>query len=210
MPSPPAQSLLTAWSATAGGGPIRRLGAVTRAAVATARGERRAAAAPYLALVDAEASRAALPVPAARALARASRFRTLPAALGVSRRVLSRRVGVGLRGPGLARAAARVHSVLELHGASVPVVIFGHTHRAQKSAIAGTCACYVNTGTWSDDVRGDGPDREDDQLFPYARVDALETEGVVTAQGSLRYWGVSGRPGMPAGDPSAHEPALPA
>ena len=135
--SPPAQSLLTAWSATAGGGPIRRLGAVTRAAVATARGEQRAAAAPYLALVDAEASRAALPVPAARALVRVSRFRTLPTAVGVSRRVLSRRIGVGPRGPGLARAAARVHCALDRNGASVPVVIFGHTHRAEKGRSQG-------------------------------------------------------------------------
>ena len=208
--SPPAQSLLTAWSATAGGGPIRRLGAVTRAAVATARGEQRAVAAPYLALVDAEASRAALPVPAARALVRVSRFRTLPAAVGVSRRVLSRRIGVGPRGPGLARAAARVHCALDRNAASVPVVIFGHTHRAEKGPIAGTSACYLNTGTWSDDVRGGGPDRDDDRLFPYVRVDALDAEGAVTVQASLRYWGVSGRPGMPTGDPSAHEPALPA
>ena len=113
------------------------------------------------------------------------------------------------RGSTLAQAAARVHSALDLHGAAVPFVVFGHTHRAQKHVIAGTSACYLNTGTWSDDVRGGGPDRADDRLFPYVRVDALDAGGVVTAQASLRYWGVSGRPGTPTGDPSAREPVLP-
>ena len=55
---------------------------------------------------------------------------------------------------------------------------------------------YLNTGTWSDDVRGGGPDRRDDQLFPYIRVDALDANGVVTAQASLRYWGMSGESGV--------------
>ena len=207
--SPPADSLLKAWSATAGAGPVRQLRAVTRAAVMTRGAERRAAGAPYLALVDEEASRAGLPGPAARTLARTSRFRIVPAAVGVSRRVLSRRLRANGRGSTLAQAAARVHSALDLHGAVVPFVVFGHTHRAQKHVIAGTSACYLNTGTWSDDIRGGGPDRANDQLFPYVRVDALDAGGVVTAQASLRYWGMSGRPGTPVGGPPTREPVLP-
>ncbi len=210
VPLTPADSLLRTWSTTSDAGPVRRLRAISRAVVVTHRGERTAAGAPYLALVDAEASRAGLPVPAARTLARTSRFRAVPAAVGVGHRVLSRRLGAGARGSTLAQAAARVHSALDLHGAEVPFVIFGHTHRAGKHVIAGTSAGYLNTGTWSDDVRGGGPDRRDDQLFPYIRVDALDADGVVTAQASLRYWGMSGRPGRPTGGPPAHEPVLPA
>jgi len=208
--SAPAGSLLTAWSTAAGAGPVRQLSALTRAVATARRAERRAAGAPYLALVDEEASRAVFPVPAARALAGTSRFRVVPAAAGVGRRVLARRIGVGARGPVLAHAAARVQSALDLHGAPVPFVLFGHTHRAEKHVIAGTSACYLNTGTWSDDVRGDGPDRRDGQLFPYIRVDALGVEDVVTAQASLRYWGVSGCAETPSGGPPAHEPVLPA
>jgi hypothetical protein len=195
--SPPAGSILTGWSSAAGAGPVRRLRALTRAVVAARCAESRATAAPYLALVDEQAARTALPVPAARRLARTSPLRVVPAAVGVSRRVLSRRVGIGPRGPVLVPAAARVHSALAVSGAPVPFVLFGHTHRAEKRTIAGTSACYLNTGTWSEDVRGSGPDRGDDWLFPYIRVDALDVEGVVTTRASLRYWAMSGRPGMP-------------
>jgi UDP-2,3-diacylglucosamine pyrophosphatase LpxH len=208
--SPPTYSLLTAWTSATGTGPVRQLRAVTRAVVATRAAERRATGAPYLALVDEQASRAALPVPAAHALACASRFRTAAAAVGASRRVLARRVKVGARGPMLRQAAERVHSALELHGATVPAVIFGHTHRAERQAIAGTSAFYLNTGTWSDDVRGGGPDRGDDQLFPYIRVDALDVDGVVTAHASLRYWGRCGDREKPSEGPSAKEPVQPA
>ena len=208
--SSPTYSLLTALFTPAGTGPVRQLHAVTRAVMATRAAERRATGAPYLALVDEQASWAALPVPAAHALARASRFRTVAAAVGVSRRVLSRRVGVGPRGPVLWQAAARVHSTLELYGAPVPTVLFGHTHRAEKQGIAGTSACYLNTGTWSDDVRGDGPDRGDDRLFPYVRVDAVDVDGVVTAHASLRYWGTCRDHQKPSEGQSAHEPMLPA
>ena len=80
----------------------------------------------------------------------------------------------------------------------MPSLVFGHAHRADHHVIAGTSACYLNTGTWSDDVRGAGPDQSDDRLFPYVRVDATGEDGAVTAQAALHYWsaaaGVRGRP----------------
>jgi hypothetical protein len=44
---------------------------------------------------------------------------------------------------------------------------------------------YINTGTWSSDVRGPGPDQADRQAFPYALID-VDDDG--TTSGGLRYW----------------------
>jgi hypothetical protein len=187
----PARSLLTAWSGSAGAGPLRRVDGVRRAVADARRAERAAVAAPYLALVDAESSRAGLPVAAGRALAGTSRFRTLSAAVDVTRRVTARSLGFGRPEAGLRAAAGHVHAALAAHGADVPWLVFGHTHRAGAYALPGTSAGYLNTGTWTDDVRGNGPDRGDDRLFPFVRVDAAGRDGATAAQASLHYWSVS-------------------
>ena len=162
----------------------------------------------HLALVDAEAARTGLPADAGRALARTSRFRTLPVALDVGRRVAARRLGVERPGARLRRAAARVHAVLDEHGAAVPSLVFGHAHRADHDVIAGTSACYLNTGTWSDDVRGRGPDQSDDRLFPYVRIDATGGDGAVTTQAALHYWSSArSGPGPRPSSTSRKEPA---
>jgi UDP-2,3-diacylglucosamine pyrophosphatase LpxH len=203
----PMGSPLSAWTGSAGAGRLGRLDAARRAVRAVRRAERLATAPAYLALVDAEAARTGLPVDAGRALARTSRFRTLPAAVDVTRRVAARRMGSERPGAGLRRAAARVHAVLDEHGAAVPAVVFGHAHRAERDAIAGTSACYLNTGTWSDDVRGHGPDQRDDRLFPYVRIDATSGGGVVTTQASLRYWSSRSGPEPRVSGARRREPA---
>ena len=203
----PMESPLSAWTRAAGGGPLDRLNGVRRAVRDVRRAERLAAAPTHLALVDAEAARTDLPVDAGRALARTSRFRTLPVALDVGRRVAARRLGLEHPGARLYRAAARVHAVLDEHGAAVPSLVFGHAHRADHRVIAGTSAGYLNTGTWSDDVRGRGPDQHDDRLFPYVRIDATGGDGGVTTQAALHYWSSRSRPGPGVSSTSRKEPA---
>lgn len=54
-------------------------------------------------------------------------------------------------------AGAAVHGVLRDHGDHVPFYVFGHTHVPERTAL-GTSdieATYLNTGTWSELVRGD-------------------------------------------------------
>jgi hypothetical protein len=95
--------------------------------------------------------------------------------------------------------------VLEVHGAAVPAVVCGHAPRAGHHVIAGTWACYLNTGTWSDAVRGAGPDQRDDRLFPYVRIDATGADGPVTTQAVLHYWSSGPAPGLSS--TSRKEPA---
>ena len=206
----PIESPLSAWTRAAGAGRLDRLDGVRRAVRDVRRAERTARGPAYLALVDAEAARTGLPADAGRALARTSRFRTLPVALDAGRRVAARRLGIYRPGARLRRAAVRVDTVLDEHGAAVPSLVFGHAHRADHHVIAGTSACYLNTGTWSDDVRGPGPDQSDDRLFPYVRVDATGEDGAVTTQAALHYWSSrSGRggPGLRATSTSRKAPA---
>lgn len=205
----PADSLLTAWSGSARAGRWRRLEDVRLAVTAARSAERAATAAPYLALVDAEASRVGLPVAAARSLARTSRFRVVRAAVAVGYRVASRRLGTERPGAQLRKAAARVHAVLDDHGAAVPWLVFGHTHRAGTWAGAGTSEGYLNTGTWTDDVRGSGPDVGDDRLFPYVRIDAVAAGGALTTQAWLRYWSESKESGPSVDSVPSREPARP-
>ena len=63
--------------------------------------------------------------------------------------------------------------------------VSGHTHRALESALEACPTRYVNTGTWSSDVRGRGPDQSDRRAFPYAVVDVAR-DGATS--GGLRYW----------------------
>ena len=97
--------------------------------------------------------------------------------------------------------------MLDERGAAVPSLVFGHAHRADHHVIAGTSACYLNTGTWSDDVRGPGPDQSDDRLFPYVRVDATGEDGAVTTQAALHYWSSRGGRGPRVSSTSRKEPA---
>jgi hypothetical protein len=125
--------------------------------------------------------------------------------------VAARRLGLEHPGARLYRAAARVHAVLDEHGTAVPSLVFGHAHRADHHVIAGTSAGYLNTGTWSDDVRGRGPDQSDDRLFPYVRIDATGGDGGVTTQAALHYWSSRSRsrsrPGPGVSSTSREEPA---
>ena len=68
-------------------------------------------------------------------------------------------------------------------------------------------ARYLNTGTWSDDVRGCGPDQRDDRLFPYVRIEATSVDAVVTTQGSLGYWSSRSGPEPWAAAARLQEPA---
>ena len=54
-------------------------------------------------------------------------------------------------------AVAAVDRVLREHGDHVPFYVFGHTHAAERSSLgcSPTDATYLNTGTWSELVRGD-------------------------------------------------------
>jgi hypothetical protein len=97
--------------------------------------------------------------------------------------------------------------VLDEHGAAVPSLVFGHAHRAGHDVIAGTSASYLNTGTWSDDVRGRGPDQSDDRLFPYVRIDATGGDAEVTTQAALRYWSSRSGPEPRVSSTSRREPA---
>ena len=156
----------------------------------------------YLALVDAEAARTGLPADAGRALARTSRFRT-PARSRSTWAAGSPHAGWVSAAPGPAsrRAAVRVHAALDEHGAAVPWLVFGHTHRAGHHVIAGTSACYLNTGTWTDDVRGTraGPRRR--PAVPLRARRRHREDGAVATQAALHYWsapqGGRGRPRRP-------------
>ena len=190
----PIESPLSAWTRAAGAGRLDRLDGVRRAVRDVRRAERRAVAAAYLALVDAEAARTGLPADAGRALARTSRFRTLPVAIDAGRRVAARRLGVDAPGPVCAGPPYASTRRWTSTGRPCPRWSSAHAHRADHHVIAGTSACYLNTGTWSDDVRGRGPDQSDDRLFPYVRVDATGEDGAVTTQAALHYWSSRGGP----------------
>jgi hypothetical protein len=72
----------------------------------------------------------------------------------------------------LAVAARRIHEVLERFHASVPVYVLGHTHNARQEwlSVTGTGALYLNTGTWSSDVRGGVASEHRGRWFTYVRV----------------------------------------
>jgi hypothetical protein len=93
--------------------------------------------------------------------------------------------GRNITGDGPPAAAARFARTLEAYGSGVPWYFSAHTHRAVESQLEGSATRYVNTGTWSSDVRGPGPDQTDRGLFPYGFVD-VAADG--TTSGGLKYW----------------------
>jgi hypothetical protein len=186
---------LAAWNAHPSRSPLSRAGSVARACLASERAERRVRKPAYDELLQAESVRLALDGVAVRELARLSRFRTVKALpVAATRMVLAaagRRVVSGEAPP----AAGRSARTLEAHGCAVAWYVSGHTHRALESALEACPTRYINTGTWSSDVRGRGPDQSDRQAFPYAVVDLAHDGGT---SGGLRYWHPDG-----GGRPSA-------
>ncbi|MFP3463304.1 hypothetical protein R5O87_20920 [Arthrobacter globiformis] len=180
---------LAAWNADPSRSRLSRAGAVVRACLASERAERRVRALAYEQLLQAESLRLALEWVAVRDLARLSRFRTLSALPVAATRMVLAAAGRRVTGERTPAAAGRVARTLEAHGAGVAWYVSGHTHRAAESPLGSCPTRYVNTGTWSSDVRGHGPDQADRRAFPYAVVD-VGCDG--TTDGGLRYWRPAG------------------
>ncbi|MFF2319193.1 hypothetical protein ACFVTE_23345 [Arthrobacter sp. NPDC058097] len=180
---------LAAWNADPSRSRLSRAGAVVRACLASERAERRVRTLAYEQLLQAESLRLALDWAAVRDLACLSRFRTLSALPVAATRMVLAAAGRRAAGERTPAAAGRVARTLESHGAGVAWYVSGHTHRALESALGVCPTRYVNTGTWSSDVRGQGPDQSDRGTFPYAMVE-VGCDG--TTSGGLRYWGSAG------------------
>ena len=176
---------LAAWHAHPSRSPLSRAAALVRACLASERAERRVRKLAYFELLQAESLRLALDEVAIRDLAHLSRFRTVSALPVAATRMLLAAAGRRVTGEAAPAAAGRVARTLEAHGSGVAWYISGHTHRALEAALDGCPTRYVNTGTWSSDVRGRGPDQSDGRAFPYVMVD-VGCDG--TTSGGLRYW----------------------
>ncbi|WP_104137663.1 hypothetical protein [Arthrobacter sp. ZGTC131] len=176
---------LAAWNAHPSRSRLSRVGAVARACLASERAERRVRRLAYDELLQAESRRLALDRVAVRDLARLSRFRTVSALPVAATRMVFAAAGRRVAGDEAPATAGRFARTLEAHGFGVPWYVSGHTHRALESALEACPTRYVNTGTWSSDVRGRGPDQSDRRAFPYAVVDVAR-DG--TTSGGLRYW----------------------
>ncbi|MHA7263343.1 hypothetical protein ACX80W_09105 [Arthrobacter sp. TMN-37] len=175
---------LAAWHAHRSRSRPRRAVAVALACLSSERAERRVRKPAYDALLQTESLRLALDGEAVRELARVSRFRTVSALPAAAIRMVLR--GAGHKVTGAAPAAAdRIARILEAYGSGVAWYVSGHTHRALESAVGASATRYVNTGTWSSDVRGRGPDSSDRRAFPYAVID-VAPDG--TTSGGLKYW----------------------
>ena len=176
---------LAAWNAHRSGSRLRRVGALARACLASELAERRVRELAYDELLQTESLRLALDGVAVRDLARLSRFRTVSALLATATRMVLGAAGRRVAGEEAPAAAGRFARTLEAHGSGVAWYVSGHTHRALESALEACPTRYVNTGTWSSDVRGRGPDQSDRRAFPYAVVDVAR-DGATS--GGLRYW----------------------
>lgn len=169
LPAPP----LRAWSSHAAGPRLGRYRQLVQCARGTRTHERLVGTTWYRSLVEDEAARQCLSAAALHELASLSPFRFGRSCVLAGARIAGRRLGLVRAGDLLAAQAGAVHAALCRAGSPAPTYVFGHTHRAEQRHLPGRpSATYLNTGTWSDDVRGVGPDREDDHLFPYARVRA--------------------------------------
>ena len=164
---------------------LGRARAVARACLASERAESRMRRAGYHHLLDTESSRLSLDAVAVRKLARVSRFRTVSALPAAAARMLLRAAAPNTRGAAAPPAAARSARILKTHGSEVSWYISGHTHRAVDVPLGSSPTRYINTGTWSSDVRGPGPDQSDRSAFPYALIEVAD-DG--TTSGGLRYW----------------------
>ena len=176
---------LAAWHADPSKSPLSRAAAVARACLASERAERRVRELAYFELLQAESRRLALDEVAIRDLAHLSRFRTVSALPVAATRMVLAAAGRRAAGKRAPAAAARFAHTLEAHGAGVAWYVSAHTHRAFEAALEACPTRYVNTGTWSSDVRGRGPDQTDRRAFPYAVVDVAR-DG--STNGGLRYW----------------------
>ena len=176
---------LAAWNAHRSRSLLGRAVAVARACLASERAERRIRKLEYDELLQAESLRLALDGVTLRELARLSRFRTVTALPVTATRMLLAAAGRSVAGEAAPASAGRLARTLEAHGSGVAWYVTGHTHRALESALESCPTRYVNTGTWSSDVRGRGPDQSDRGAFPYAVVDV---GGDGATSGGLRYW----------------------
>jgi UDP-2,3-diacylglucosamine pyrophosphatase LpxH len=176
---------LAAWNAHRSRSRLSRARAVARACLASERAERRVRELAYDELLQAESLRLALDGVAVRHLARLSRFRTVSALPVAATRMAFAAAGRRAGGAEAPASAGRFARTLEAHGFGVAWYVSAHTHRAFESALEECPTRYVNTGTWSSDVRGRGPDQSDRRAFPYAVVDVAR-DGATS--GGLRYW----------------------
>ncbi|WP_411374816.1 hypothetical protein ACLH0K_17665 [Arthrobacter sp. MPF02] len=176
---------LAAWHAYASKPALSRAGALARACLASEQAERRIRGLAYDELLQLESERLGLNGEAVRDLARLSRFRTVSALPVAATRMALAAAGRSIARENAPAAAGRVARTLQSHGVAVPWYISAHTHRALESPLEDCPTRYINTGTWSWDVRGHGPDQADQRAFPYAVVEVAE-DG--STSGGLRYW----------------------
>lgn len=176
---------LAAWNATPSRSRLSRAGSVARACLASERAERRVRKPVYDKLLQTESLRLELDGVAVRDLARLSRFRTVSALPIAATRMVLAAAGRRITAEEAPAAAGKFARTLEAHGSAVDWYVSGHTHRALESALEACPTRYLNTGTWSSDVRGLGPDQSDRRAFPYAVVDVDHDGGT---SGGLRYW----------------------
>jgi UDP-2,3-diacylglucosamine pyrophosphatase LpxH len=179
----PAPAPLAAWTAHSDTGPGRRIMALIAAARASRRAERQARSVGYRDLLQVEADRVGLSAAALQAVASTSPF-GIRSALGVVGRLVLRRLGRDSPGAYLESAAAKVHAALAAHHCAARWYVVGHSHRATESSLDGAQVGYLNTGTWSADIRGDGPDTLEPTLFPFVCLEAKNSG----ASASLCYW----------------------
>ncbi|PTT69849.1 hypothetical protein [Arthrobacter sp. HMWF013] len=176
---------LAAWHAQPSSSRVSRARAVARACLESERAERRVRESAYDGMLQTASAGLTLDEAAVRALARLSRFRTVQALPRAATRMVLAAAGRRSAGEKAPAAAGRSARILEAHGSGVAWYISGHTHRALESALEASSTRYANTGTWSSDVRGGGPDQSDRQAFPYVVVDVAHDGGT---SGGLRYW----------------------
>jgi hypothetical protein len=162
---------------------------VARSLRSTRRRERMARTPWYQDLLDREAVGLGMSSRALADLAAMSRFGAGRALTATARRIIERRVGMERPGTYLAPRAAAIHRILTREGLPAAAYVFGHNHRAERLDLPDApAAAYLNAGTWCAEVRGLGPDRVDQQMFPYVRIAA--TPGRVDAR--LLFWRPSG------------------
>lgn len=162
----------------------RRVVAFVRAVYGTQRAEASSRSSYYQSLLDRQAAVLGLPSATVHALASVSRFHTLRTAARLACAVPGRWLGLIEGDRYLRKAAARTHALLSTHGQGVPLMIYGHTHRARVERLGSVDAWYVNCGTWSSQLRGHGADRDGHAGFPYVVVE----RGSGRPQAALRFW----------------------